>query len=314
MLRIYLIFTGFLILLVQHFVIPISEHLQFAGFLIGIILLGIPHGSADMLVASQNESEKSKFFSGRHFLIIYIGRLLMFSLFLFLFPLAGILFFICFAAYHFGETDLYFFKTENLSGKILVVSYGLVIVNIILFNNLIELKTLLHLSGINWLDRYIFNWAMKYRVAVLSFSVLLFFGSIFYYFLKTGNNETIPDSFIFQFAFLVFILYNLPLVAGFTFYFILWHSVLSLRNIIFYLLSNGQYSIFKILKQIGFFSSLAFTGIFISGSIGFMFLNNQRMMMWIFGGLAVLTAPHMQVMHNMYLNIRLKRDIKLIKN
>jgi hypothetical protein len=45
-------------------------------------------------------------------------------------------------------------------------------------------------------------------------------------------------------------------------------------------------------------------GIGLAGAAGFMFINHQTMLVYVFIGLAVLTAPHMQVMHDMYLRFR----------
>jgi hypothetical protein len=39
-----------------------------------------------------------------------------------------------------------------------------------------------------------------------------------------------------------------------------------------------------------------------------MFINNNAIMAYSFLGLAVLTAPHMQVMHDMYHKIRMKHS------
>lgn len=306
MLRILLIITGFVIMIVQQYVFQIPDHWQYIGFVFGIVLVGIPHGSADVLVASKN-ARNGRAFSGKNFLLQYIGRLLLFATLLFLFPFLGLLIFIIFAAYHFGETDLYFFQTEHLPGKMVVVSYGFVILSVIIFSNLNELKLLLLNAGLHWENTFIYNLVFNYRSAFQSFSVILFFATLFFYFIKTGYKDVIPDSFMIQFALLVVILYNLPLVTGFTFYFIIWHSVLSLKNIISYLKSNGLNSVFAIFKQISFYSILALLGIVICGMASFMFVNNQRIIMWIFGALAVLTAPHMEVMHSMYKNIRIKK-------
>jgi hypothetical protein len=94
---------------------------------------------------------------------------------------------------------------------------------------------------------------------------------------------------------------------GFTFYFVLWHSVLSLKNIVSYLRQDNLFSFRLILKQIGFYSLLASVGVCMVGLGGFMFTNNNTMASYVFLGLAVLTAPHMQIMHIMYHNIRIKR-------
>ena len=45
-------------------------------------------------------------------------------------------------------------------------------------------------------------------------------------------------------------------------------------------------------------------GIVLVGLAGFMFINSDAIILYVFLGLAVLTAPHMQIMHDMYRNMR----------
>jgi Brp/Blh family beta-carotene 15,15'-monooxygenase len=231
----------------------------------------------------------------------------LFAAILWLFPIAGILLFIGFAAYHFGETDLYHFKTNNISGKLFVISYGLVILGIILLHNFEEIKPILRLldSGVKY--QAISSGIEKYRYTILSFCGLLFFITTFIYFLNVSEKYHHQGQFLVQFIFLLVIIYHLPLVLGFTFYFIVWHSVLSLRNIIEYLRKDDLLSVSKIAKQISAYSLLAMAGIAIVGLAGFMFTDNESMILYIFLGLAVLTAPHMQVMHDMYGIMRSQR-------
>ena len=100
------------------------------------------------------------------------------------------------------------------------------------------------------------------------------------------------------------------MLLSFTFYFVIWHSTLSLKNITSYLQKNSTYyNIKSVLKQMIFYSLLAIGGILIFGFAGFMFINNNAMMAYSFLGLAVLTAPHMQVMHDMYYKIRLNQNL-----
>jgi hypothetical protein len=40
------------------------------------------------------------------------------------------------------------------------------------------------------------------------------------------------------------------------------------------------------------------------GLTGFMFTSTNAMVVYVFLALAVLTAPHMHIMHNMYVDIR----------
>jgi beta-carotene 15,15'-dioxygenase len=304
MLRLILLIAGVLLLIFQQYVQPVTVQVQIILFLTGIILLGVPHGAADLLVATQNSEGQKKSFSKLFFFLNYLGRLGSFAAVLWFFPLIGNLLFILFAAYHFGETDLYNFRTNTLAGKLFVISYGLLILGVILLNHFEEVKPLLmefdagvnHAAFINWIDQN--------RYTILSFCGVFFFASTFFYFSTQRSALQVHGDFIAQFALILFILYNLPMVLGFTFYFIVWHSVLSLRNIVRYLRRDGAFASRLIIKQISIYSLAAMVGVCLFGVTGSMFVNDNAMMVYVFLGLAVLTAPHMQIMHDMYKSIR----------
>lgn len=305
MLRIVLLISGCLLLLLQQFIYPLSTNVQFIIFITGIILLGVPHGAADLLVATQNANSGKKKFSKIRFLSVYVGRLFLFAATIWFFPVLGNLLFIFFAAYHFGETDLYQFKTDTLTGKIFVISYGLVILSVILLHHFEDIKPVFlqfqsgreNISFINWIDVHRYN--------ILSVSGMLFFTATFIYFLKNTNAHNNENGyFLIRFAVILFILFNLPMLLGFTFYFVVWHSFLSLHNIVSYLRNKNRFSKNTITKQILFYSLLAIAGIMLVGLSGFMFISSTATMGYLFLGLAVLTAPHMQIMHQMYHRIR----------
>lgn len=307
MIRIVLLMIGFLLMIAEQHIMAVPVKVQFIIFLTGIILLGVPHGAADLLVAARNTEGSKQSFSRLRFFVNYLGRLFLFAVILWFFPLAGNLLFIVFAAYHFGETDLCQFNTNNFAGKVFVFSYGLMILAVILMHHFEEVKPMLgafdagveHAGFINWLDAY--------RYAILSFCGILFFASTFFYFVTHRSTQSGQGQFLIQFTLIVFILYNLPMLLGFTFYFIVWHSLLSLRNIVQYLRRDGLFSKGIIVKQVSFYSLLAMGGICLFGVMGFMFTDTNIMVVYIFLGLAVLTAPHMQIMHDMYRTIRYQR-------
>lgn len=302
--RIVLLIAGFFLFLFHQYINIVDTDWQYYFFGVGIILLGIPHGAVDLLVASSTAIKEKKSFSNIRFFTVYLSRLIIFGLLLYFLPVPGMFIFILFSAYHFGETDLFFLKTETLPGKILVASYGIVILAVILLSNLPDLRILLKTSGNGSAANAILIFIERYKTAGLSISLLLFFSSIFFYFLTTQTKEPIPDFFLIQFAILVFVLYQLPLILGFTFYFVIWHSLLSLKNIIVYLRKGNLFSMNTILKQILFYSGLATGGIIVSGLAGYIFINKDAIIMYVFLALAVLTAPHMQIMHEMYKKIR----------
>ena len=300
-----LLLLGFILIVFQQFVNSINTEAQFIIFLSGIILIGVPHGAADLLVASRHADSNKKEFSNLRFFAVYLGRLCLFAAIIWFFPLIGSFLFILFSAYHFGETDLNQFKTDTFTGKLFVITYGLVILSVLLLHHFDEVKPFIHLFYSGNENKFLMAWIELNRFKTISASVILFFATSFVYFLK-NKNTTVNEKgyFLIHFAFLLLILYSLPLLVGFTFYFVVWHSVLSLNSIIIYLLEDKQISQFIIVKQILIYSTLAISGIGIFGFTGFMFVNNIAFMGYVILGLAVLTAPHMQIMYDMYNNLR----------
>jgi Brp/Blh family beta-carotene 15,15'-monooxygenase len=301
-----------MLLLIQQYILPFNNNTQFIIFLSGILLLGIPHGAADLLVATQNATGNKKSFSKFRFLSIYISRLFVFAGILWLFPLAGNLLFILFAAYHFGETDLYQFNTNTLSGKAFVIFYGLLILSVIVLHHFEEVKPLFQLFSAGKENAVFINWLDANRYNIISVSGILFFTTTFIYFLK-NNNTAAKDKgeFLIRFAIILFIVFKLPMLLGFTFYFVVWHSVLSLNNITNYLRKDNSHTHKSIKREIVLYSLLAIGGTALFGLTGFMFSNSNAMAGYLFLGLAVLTAPHMQIMHDMYNSLR---QIKLAEN
>lgn len=297
--------SGCMLLLFQQYILPFNNSTQFIIFLSGILLLGVPHGAADLLVATQNANSSKILFSKFRFLVIYISRLFAFAAILWFFPLAGNLLFILFAAYHFGETDLYQFKTNTISGKAFVIFYGLLILSVILLHHFEEVKPLFQQFSAGKENAVFINWLDANRYNVISVSGILFFATTFIYFLQNSNTGTNDKGqFLIRFAVILLILYNLPMLLGFTFYFVVWHSLLSLNNITSYLGKNNSYTQNTIKREIILYSVLAIAGIALFGLTGFMFINSNAMVGYLLLGLAVLTAPHMQIMHGMYNSLR----------
>ncbi len=304
MLKIILLSLGLIVLLFQKYLFEINVSQQFILFIIGIIFLGIPHGAADLLIANKTALNKEVLFSKITFLLKYITRLVAFAAILYFFPLTGNLLFILFAAYHFGETDLSNFKTNTISGKLFVISYGLLILGVILLPHIHEVKPMLTLFESGKKYNGFISFIDDNNIIILSVIATLFFITTFVYFSINEKPAINTDKFIIQLALLVFILFNLPMVIGFTLYFVVWHSVLSLNNIITYLKVDTKLKGSTIFKQILLYSLLAFVGLGLFGVTGFMFTSANAMIVYVFLGLAVLTVPHMQIMHDMYNDIR----------
>lgn len=306
MLKKSLLLVGLLMLINQTYFYALSLQVQTLIFLAGVIICGIPHGAADLLIASKDANDQKVSFSYLTFFSKYLGRLIAFLALLLLLPSVGIILFIIIASFHFGETDLSRFDTDSIKGRFLSFSYGLVVITVIVLGHFQEVKTLLFLFQSGREHAHLINWVDHYKTVMLSVSLVLFFCSIFIYFSGNSENPELSGEFLVNFAVLVFITFNLPMILGLTFYFIFWHSILSIKNIVTYFNADNYFPFMMVIRQICFYSLVAIFGIVLFGITGFMFLNSHTMVIYVILGLAVLTAPHINIMHSMYKNIRVK--------
>jgi Brp/Blh family beta-carotene 15,15'-monooxygenase len=306
MLKKWLLLAGLLMLINQTYFYALSLQVQTVIFLAGVVICGIPHGAADVLIASKDANDHKVSFSYLKFFARYLGRLVAFLALLLLLPSVGIILFIIIASFHFGETDLNRFDTDSLKGRLLSFSYGLVIISVIVLSHFQDVKILLLLFKSGHDHAQLINWVDHYKMVLLSVSLVLFFCAVFIYFLGNNDNPELSGEFLINFAVLVFITFNLPMILGLTFYFIFWHSILSIKNIVAYFNADHYFPFLVVIRQICFYSLLAILGIVLFGITGFMFLNSHTMVIYVILGLAVLTAPHINIMHSMYKNIRLK--------
>ncbi len=305
MTRLYLLLIGALLLIFQLAIPQLVVKYQFILFLVGIMVLGIPHGAADLLISLKITSDKKARFSYLQFFLNYLGRLLFFLAILLLSPAIGVILFIILASFHFGETDLYQFETNTLTGKLFSVSYGLIVLSVILFFHFGEVKPLLMEFDSGKKIGYLINWIDTHKITLLFLALIQFYVFTFIYFITNKNNPKLDGTFLINFLLIILILFCLPMLLGFTFYFVFWHSIISLQNITRYLRHDLQFSLKRLVGQISLYSLMAVIGVVIFGVFGIMFLNTNTIIIYALMGLAVLTAPHMQIMHIMYHNIRL---------
>ena len=308
MLKRSLLIIGLLMLINQTYFYPLSLQVQTYIFLAGVVICGIPHGAADLLISVKEANDRKVPFSHLNFFSKYLGRLLAFLALLLLLPSVGLIVFIIIGSFHFGETDLNRLDTDSIKGSFLSFSYGLVVISVIVLGHFQEVKTLLLLFQSGQNHAHLINWVDRYKVVMLSISLILFFSTVFIYFLGNTENPESSGEFLVDFSVLVFITFNLPMILGLTFYFIFWHSILSIKNIVAYFNKDNYFPFMVIIRQICFYSFLAIIGILLFGITGFMFLNSSTMVIYMILGLAVLTAPHINIMHIMYKGIRIREE------
>lgn len=296
-----LLLAGLITLLIQFFIFPISLDGQMIILLSFVFLVGVPHGALDFLVDEQNEEVINNQFSIKKFVRIYLFRLFVFSL-LWLLPWLAFTLFIIFSIFHFGETDMSSIMKPNKSSIILYIAYGAFMLSLLLLTHVEEIELAIPVIG-NYLKGSVFYSFIQHYAyqIILVFALTLL--SVLFWQIKKGNIVDINFSKVLQFGFLIFIVSALPMLLAFTFYFALWHSILSVRNIFSYFKSFNNTKKFTIIcnKSI-LFSLLALGSIVALYFALHYFMPDMNLLFALLIVLSVLTLPHLTVMHGMYKN------------
>lgn len=266
-------------LLFSHFSPLYSEKFLCFFLVAGMIFPGIPHGALDNHLLKKplnNGTQKTLFY------LFYLGLMATIILIWAWAPWLGLVVFLAFSAWHFGQTDNLAIGITN-SG-LHFVNGSLILSSILLSNSQETLYYLglLHISIPNNLP--VFNEGIG-AVILGIYSLILF------RFAKSSLYTVI------LYILILILCGMLPLIAGFGLYFIGIHSLNGWTSIQLGL----KKSHLQLLKKSGLFSVLAYIFILLflwiyGGNIS----NNHQYTAWFFVALASLSIPHIVLMHFFY--------------
>ncbi len=296
-----LLLVGLLTGFIHFYVVSIDIDIQMIILLSLVFLIGVPHGALDFLVDEQNEVVDNKKFSIKKFLRIYLFRLFIFSL-LWMLPWLAFSLFIVFSIFHFGETDMSSIMKPYKSSIPLYISYGAFILSLLLLTHVKEIEVAVPIIG-NYLKGSVFyDFIQHYSYIIISIFAATFL-SILFWQIRKNNTVNIDIWKIVQFGFLIFIISTLPMLLAFTFYFALWHSILSVRNIFSYFKSFNNNKKFVLICNKSILFSLLALGSIVGLYFGLhYFMPDMNLLFALLIVLSVLTLPHLTVMHSMYKN------------
>ena len=244
-----------------------------------IITLGILHGANDLEIISQNRQTNSTNFFIKS-LIMYIGVVFLGGLFFFFLPSIALFTFILFSSYHFGEQHWEDRLKISTSHSLFFALYGAFIFFLIFTNQYVEVALVIEkISGL-LLPYEFFLWSMISTGVLLLFIMMItpsLRGSLFKELFLLGLL-----SLLFHFGSLLF---------SFAFYFVVWHSIPSLKEQINYLYGDlKKTSIKKYLKAslLYWFASLVFLGLILN----YIDFNADYFLPMFFSFLAAITFPH----------------------
>jgi len=256
---------------------------QIAGFVV-IFLLGILHGANDLALYKKidnlNSNQSFKKILIYYILIIVFGVLLFYNI-----PTLALMLFILFSSYHFGEQHWSYLKVEGKKTSILIFQtfYGLFIFSLLFSFHDIEVKLIV-------------GQIIKHSIDQINFvQTTLFLGVATI--LSAINMSQISSTFKSQiliniFYLLVFaiIFKTADLIWAFAIYFVVWHSIPSIKEQINYL-----YGDFTITNFIVYFKSAFIywiTSLFGILVLYFIFRDKELFNALFFSFLAAITFPH----------------------
>ena len=296
-----LILVGLLTCFIHFYVTAITIDTQMIILLSLVFLVGVPHGALDFLVDEQNEVVDNRHFSIKKFVRIYLFRLFIFSL-LWMVPWLAFSLFIIFSIFHFGETDMSSIMKPNKSSIVLYTTYGAFILSLLLFTHVKEIEVAVPIIGTYLQGSIFYNFIQHYTYVIISVFAFIFFSTLFWQ-IRKNNIAKINILKIVQLGFLVFIISTLPMLLAFTFYFALWHSILSVRNIFSYFKSFNNAKKFVLICNKSILFSLLALGSIVGLYFGLhYFMPDMNLLFALLIVLSVLTLPHLTVMHGMYKN------------
>ena len=254
---------------------------------IGILSFGILHGANDIkILIKKNSTSKPQLkllYLLSYIFVVFLGV----SIFYF-FPALGLMTFIAVSCYHFGEQHWQSKLIRIREKRLFFFTYGTLIFSILF---------IFHYPAIN---KIIFQ-ISKYDLSYEYLKNIFIFSTIVMLLLVIKNSKRIKNLWI-EFAIIVFlgiIFSQGSLLFGFGFYFIIWHSLPSLKSQIRFLYEGQVINPYvKYLK-----SGFIYWIFAIIGLVGFYFLGvlpKEQYISVFFSFLAAITFPHVVVMGLMF--------------
>ncbi len=292
-LRQILILIGFIMALI-HAYFPITLNQQLVVLFITLFVLGIPHGALDFYIDQKinpTESKKDKYF----FLAKYILNMVAYGLVWYFFPTIAILIFIGLTSYHFGEID-WLGKSYTGIHKIVYSVLGLSWILFLLSKNIHTAIDVFVLLGQSKTQAATYINIAKIvlpisKTSLVLLHIILFFTNRYFF----SDNKQFFFA-VMQIGCLTILNMILPLWLCFSFYFGLWHSILSFDKIRQeFGMQNNVAGWKSLLSKALPYALTAWSGIVLFIYFSLETWRIQEVLPLLFIGIAVLALPHLQV-------------------
>lgn len=273
-----------------------------------ITIVGLPHGATDLLLVKYLSTDKYKH-SVKRTLIQYLGLIGLYGLVWFLFPQLAFLLFIVISIYHFGQSNYHSIQINSKAIRTIsyLISGSFVLLTPLCIHHEIAIPIIETISG-----------TTAFSVDAITAQVLtkdLFLVNLWVLVFLLINEWISAEEFVYQListSLLMFCFHYLPLILGFTVYFVFWHSYGSMVEQIEYIRTKNES--FTWSKYYGNALPITFLAIVLIGTcywINITWSINFSIIELFFIMLSLLTLPHILLIEQLYSSFRQTNSIQI---
>lgn len=250
-----------------------------------IFSIGIIHGANDLQLIQKKTQKKAQLFFFTT-LLIYIGVVLVGIALFYLLPSFGLLFFVGFSAFHFGEQHLESKLEVELSSFLkafVYIGYGAAVFGLLFTLQWNEVHQVIYLISGQFISK--------------QFTEAFFFIGLGLFIISGLFSPNLRGWLFFEIvllAFLGFLFSRLSLILGFGLYFVVWHSIPSMQDQLAFLYPTDSKREWKYLKSSAPYWMLSLAGL--AGVYFFFDVRSVAFLPLFFSFLAAITFPHTVVM------------------
>ncbi len=288
-------------ILIFNWIFPeITETVRYPLLGLVILLIGMPHGAIDHIIAQHLYTFKSKWSYRLKFYGWYLGVMAAFTLAWIISPLICFIIFFGMTLYHFGQADAERFDLTGWRKIIIHYGRGISVVGLIFFGDLPYSSAVIEsVTGFS-LAEYTRSMA---EPQVLTYGLAAVYPLCF---LMAASGKLSGKGFAFYLAdaliVSLFFLYG-DVIVAFAVYFGVWHSYNHVEVMLNFLSRKGKevnYGWF--FRESFVFSLISYIGILFLYNIMDAFGEEELLISLLFISISVLTLPHMYIVENLYKN------------
>lgn len=261
-------------------------------FWASLIFLGIPHGALDHLIHLQDSGTSPG--QMKNFYIKYLSLMVVTFLMWFIWPTVSFVTFLIISAYHFGQSQLFYLKTDNVIKSVLFLSWGCLILSGIIAFNFTQCQEMF--SSLGWLQ---LEWStLQLWIAVSGVSAMVTLTILVYLWVKGIMNT---KEIAMEFGLLILLTmmaYGADAVLTFAVYFGLWHSFRSL--VLEYQALSWLKGLSQFVKKLVPYTLVSVLGLVAINLLADWYFGDISPLMVFIMVVSALTVPHLLVMHQLY--------------